>query len=66
MSLPSLTFYSIALCLSCYRASTRSICWRRAEAWLVTNEETWNVARAQVPAACLADRRPLFGSTARS
>ena len=32
-----------------------------AEAWLVTNEETWNVVRAQVPAACLADRRPLFG-----
>ena len=30
------------------------------EAWLVTNEETWNVVRAQVPAACLADRRPLF------
>ncbi len=61
MSLPSLTFYlnrPVPELLSSIDAV--DLLGGAPEAWLVTNEETWNVVRAQVPAACLADRRPLF------
>ena len=61
MSLPSLTFYlnrPVPELLSSIDAV--DLLGGAAEAWLVTNDATWTIVRAQVPAACLADRRPLF------
>ena len=61
MSLPSLTFY-LNRPVPELVSSGDAVAFLGGpdEAWLVTNEETWNEVRAQVPSACLADRRPLF------
>lgn len=61
MSLPSLTFYlsrpvpelgSIDEVFAFIGGPT--------EAWLVTNDETWDAIRRRVPSACVADRHALF------
>jgi len=61
MSLPSLTFY-LNRPVPELASPDEAVAWldARTPAWLVTNDESWNLVHPRASSSCVADRRPLF------